>query len=474
MASAPADLVNELLADVERQAGAGDLGGFSGTITKCLAPPKALHEVAAAPAFWRNTEALMAGVRAENEQAVTLALGELGRLSASLKSHADRLRPLAANLLRRGVPSHFCHGDADLTTFAAKGWVCSGQPVDLAVAVRTVAMADAPKPLVPWLELALSAGDVSTVLDGIASCLRESAAGEAEQGNKRATRVQRLLVALRSALDADRITLDSDVSNALAGLVAKAFRGVPAPSYAAGAKAAEELMSLALHVIRMDLQLLTEPAIYNSVSGAGSWLPSGGWRRFAKSAPSAARLRKTLLDSLIILLKQGNPNQALLESHRLLSSDSNTALAEAKRAAQADRTIPAKERNWLASGGKTKIARAESALTETDDTVIGMALLAVEALARCELLDSDRGLDAPVRELVERAREARNRVLSVVHRRDLRVFGAPGEDVKFSPQAHQLMGSEAAPDRVVVVEPGVEAAGSFGRHVVVPAIVKVP
>lgn len=475
MADTPnhSDRTAEHLADIEQKAQAGDLGGFGAAITRCLAPPKVIHEVAATPAFWQSVESLLGRIPADNDHSIALALAELGRLHASLKSKTEQLQPLAARVLEKRVPAHFSHGDADVATFAAKGWACSGRPADVAVAVRTAVMAEAPKPLVPWLELALSAGNVSAVLEGIASCLRESAPLDAKQGKKRASRLQRLLRALRSALDADRVALDSDVPKALADLTEKGFRGVHPPQYADGAKAVDELMSLALHLIRMDFfQLLTEPAIYNSVGAASGWLPSGGWRRFTRSSVRAARLRKDLLNGLVFLLKQGHPNRPLLESHQMLSADAAAALAELKAAAEADRTIPAKLRSWLASGGKATITGEEQTLSETDDTVIGMALLAVEGLARCEFFRSESPADGPIKELVEGAREAHNRVLSVAVRRDLRVFGAPGEVVKFSPQLHRLVGTATAPDQVVIVDPGVECLGSFGKRVVVPAVVE--
>ena len=470
-ASKADDRAAELLADIATQAKAGDLGGFSNTITKCLAPPKVLHEVAAAPTFWNSAEALFRGVK-DNDHAVTLALAEMGRLRASLKSKSALLRPMAAELLARRVPRHFCHGDADLTAFAAKGWECSALPVDLAVAVRTVVLAEAPKPLAPWLELALAGDDVAAVIKSIAECLREAAGTDAQQSSRRAGRLQRVLRALRSASDSDDVAQGDGAAGAVADLVASAYRGMRPPPYAAAAKAVDELMGLALHLIRMDLQLLTATAIYDSVGKATGWLPEGGWRRFTRSSPSAVRLRKTLLDGLIILLKQRNPSQALLDCHRALSPDRQAALAELGAAAQVDREIPDQERAWLASGGSTAVDVEERDLTETDDTAVGMALLAAEAMARCGLFADAPAADAPVQELVDRAREARERVLSLARRRELRTFGTPGERVRFSPAAHRLAEAGMASGDVVVVEPGVESQGAFGARVVVPALVE--
>lgn len=174
MASEPkqkADNVTLLLDDIKQQSENGDLGGFGKTITKCLAPPKAIHEIAESAVFWQCLKSLLENVSADSDHTVALALAEIGRLSAALKSKSDRLGPLASDLLKRRTPSHFSHGDADVTTFAAKGWVCSGHSVDLSVATCTAVHADAPKPLVSWLELAFSAGETSAVIEQLAGAL---------------------------------------------------------------------------------------------------------------------------------------------------------------------------------------------------------------------------------------------------------------------------------------------------------------
>lgn len=167
------DRIAQLVADVEMQAWNGDLGGFSKTVTKCLAPPNVIHDVAADGRFWSGLEKLLTETSGANDYTVVLALAEVGRLAGALKSMSKRLRPLAFDLLTDHTTLDFGVGDADQVTFAAKGWKCSGRPVDLAVASRTIVMADAPKPVVPWLELALEVGDFSSVLEGIAAALTE-------------------------------------------------------------------------------------------------------------------------------------------------------------------------------------------------------------------------------------------------------------------------------------------------------------
>ena len=459
---------SRLIADVELQSRNRDLGGFQATITKCLAPPKVIHEVVSMPTFWPSVKTLFKSLPTDNDAATSLAIAEIGRLHSTLKSRAGPLPPLASYLLERGTPSHFCFGDADQAAFAAKGWACSGRPIDVAVAARTIVKAEAPKPVSQWLELVVSEADVSTVIEHITAELIEL---DPEDAKSRSKRLQRILKALRSSIDPDHAVLGERITAAVADFVSKAFRKAGRPEqYGPSAKPAEDLMTLVLHLIRMDLRLWTEPGVYKSVTGASGWLPDGGWLRFTKSANGGAgRLRRILLDALVTLLKQHNPNRALLQCHRMLAPDPKVAMAELRSRADADRDIPPDERQWLASGGERSVPQEERRVSETDDVAIAMALLAVDPLvSKCRRLEGH----ADASELVAGVREAHNRVLTVANRRNLRAFGELGEVVRFSPRAHKLAASrEVAPDRVRIVRSGVESQGSFGTRVVVPAIV---
>ncbi len=465
-----AETVAHLLDDIARQSSAGDLGGFRNTITKCLVPPRRIDDVADDQSFWVQAERLFGGLP-DNDATVAFALAEIGRLQATLNAKIrQRLQPLAKTLLAKRTPLHFCFGDSDQAAFAAKGWACSGHPVDVTVAARTIVLAEGPKPIMPWIDLTMAAG-VSSLLEHITAALADAGATHGESPKKRSVRLQRILKGFRAALDADRVSLDSGVTAAVTEFVAGGYRGIGRPDqYTPAAKTVDELMALVLHLIRMDLKLLTEPAIYNSLARAKGWLPDGGWIRFTRSAAGASRLRRTLLDGVAILLKQHNPNRALLESHRMLSPDRRTALEELQAVADEDRDIPAKERQWLASGGEATLPQEVKEVSENDDAAIASALLAVDALARCALFAAEPG-DAETAELVRAARDVRGRVLSVASRRNLRMFGDHGEVVKYSRAAHRLVTPDAAPNDVKVVERGVESVGSFGSRVLVPALV---
>ena len=220
----------------------------------------------------------------------------------------------------------------------------------------------------------------------------------------------------------------------------------------------------------MDLQLLTEPATYNAIEGASRWLPDGGWLRLTGSSTPIKKLRRTLLQGLVILLKQRNPNQALLDCHRKLCRSSSDAGAELKATADAHPDIPADMRSWLSTGGKAAFDAIETTVTDSDDQYIARALLSARALTRCAILGSGHA-DASVTELIERSRELENRVALLAARRRLQAYGVIGETTKFMPHAHRLTQQDAAPDQVEIVAEGIERRARVSQ-IVVPAIAR--
>lgn len=401
-----------------------------------------------------------------------LGLAEVGRLS-TLKAKATPLSSIATELLRRGTPASFFLGnDGDKRYYAALGWRCSETPVDPAVAARTAVLEEkAEKARREWLELLLAGSGASAGIDHLTAALDEIEAPGSESPASRSGRLQRLLRAIRDVLDPDVFELDAQTIPALTRFVDRAFFGVSRPTqYGSAAKAVDELSSLLLHLIRMDLPSLTEPATYNAMKGSSRWLPDGGWLRLTGSSTVIKRLRRTLLQGLVILLKQRNPNQPLLDCHRFLCRNGNDASAELKATADAHPDIPADMRSWLSTGGKSAFDDAETAVTDSDDSYIAQALLAARTLRRCDLLSSGHR-DEPVTELIERSRELENRVALLARRRRLEAYGDIGETTKYRPHAHRLTQDGAAPDQVEIVAEGVERRARVSK-VVVPAIAR--
>lgn len=463
---------NRLIERIQSAAANHDLGGFANAITECHVQ-KVIRKVASASTFWPSVRTMIESIDGAKDEAVLLGLAEIGRLS-TLKTKDSPLPRIAGDLLARSNVRSFALGrDGDKRYYAALGWRCSGRPVDPVVAART-AMFEEKKEQArrEWLQMLFSACSVADGIEHLTGALDEiNQGGDSESPSSRSSRLQRLVKAIREVLDPDVFALDANSVAALTRFVERAFFGLARPDqYGSAAKAVDELSLLLLHLIRMDLQLLTEPATYNAIEGASRWLPDGGWLRLSGSSTAIKKLRRTLLQGLVILLKQRNPNQPLLDCHRKLCRSSSDAGAELKATADAHPDIPADMRSWLSTGGKAEFEAVEMTVTDSDDQYIARALLSARALTRCEILGSGHA-DASVTELIERSRELENRVILLANRRRLEAFGAIGETIRFRPHAHHLTQQNAAPDQVEVVAEGVERRAGVSQ-VVVPAIVR--
>ena len=460
-----------LIERIQSVAANHDLGGFANAITECHAK-KVIREVAALPAFWPSVRTMVEGIDPQQDEAVLLGLAEVGRLS-TLKAKGSPLPLIANDLLERRTPPSFCLGrDGDKRYYAALGWRCSGRPVDVEVAARTAVLEEkAERARREWLLLLFAANGVTDGIDQLTGALDEVSGAGSESPASRSGRLQRLVRGIRNVLDPDVFTLDDGSIAALTRFVERAFFRMARPSqYGAAAKAVEELALLLLHLIRVDLHLLTEPATYKAIEGASRWLPDGGWLRLTGSSTAIKRLRRTLLQGLVILLKQRNPNQALLDCHRMLCRSSGDAGDELKATADAHPDIPADMRSWLSTGGKAGFETVEATITDSDDHYIARALLAARALLRCGILATGHA-DEPVNDLIKRSRELESRVTLLANRRRLKAYGVIGETTKYRPHAHRLTQQAVAPDQVEVVAEGVERRASI-TQVVVPAIAR--
>ncbi|MYA17527.1 MAG: hypothetical protein F4Z28_12590 [Gammaproteobacteria bacterium] len=276
------------------------------------------------------------------------------------------------------------------------------------------------------------------------------------------------------------IEVDDGIVDALSGFVSAAFAYVSRPErYTDAAKPAEEFVSLLLHLIRLKFRLLTDPAVYATAVKTRRWLPDGGWRRITSSSPVLGRLRGTLIEGLVLLLKQGKVSRELAEVHEQLSPTQRDANKELAVVAAQERDLAPDMRTWLETG-EYDIKDDEVGLSESDDTAIAIALLAASDLPDIDAsslpdMINERSVRpetiAGIRTLAMRSAELKSQVQSIAKRRSLSIFGEVNEEVDFSPYAHRNVG-KAGSLRVKIIKPGVEAAVRRGSRVVVRAIVE--
>lgn len=479
--------VASLLREIETESNNRDLGGFSKTITKALAL-RVIHELAEGPGFWESVTRLVGTVRVEHDVAILLALAELGRLSVSLKAKAKPVASIGSSLLRRRIPVHFSFAEGDQRYYAAIAWERSGYAFVPEVAARTVVLEEtSDKARRAWLRLLILECGVCGALRTLTSAtgdlrwlLLPGSSRAFDSPKERSRRITLMLKAFRAELNPDVIEVDDGVVDALSDLVSAAFAYVSRPErYTDAAKPAEEYMSLLLHLIRMKFRLLTDPEVYETAVETRRWLPDGGWRRITSSSPVLERLRRTLIEGLVLLLKQGKVSRELAEAHRQLSPTAQDASKRLAAVAAEERDLAPEMRAWLETG-EYDIEDDDVGLSESDDAAIAIALLAaydlpyVDASSLPDMVNERSvrpEMIVAIRDLVMRSAELKSHVQSIARRRSLSVFGEVDKEVDFSPHAHRTVG-EAGALRVTIIKPGVEAGARRGSRVVVRAIVE--
>ena len=386
------------------------------------------------------------------------------------------------------MPAHFSYGEGDQRYYAAIAWERSGYDLVPEVAARTALLEEtSDKARRAWLRLLILRCGVCDALRTLTSATEDlswllfpGSSRSFDSPRERSRRVSLLLKAFRAELNADVIEVDDGIVDALSGFVSAAFAYVSRPErYTDAAKPAEEFVSLLLHLIRLKFRLLTDPAVYATAVKTRRWLPDGGWRRITSSSPVLGRLRGTLIEGLLLLLKQGKVSRELAEVHEQLSPTQRDANKELAVVAAQERDLAPDMRTWLETG-EYDIKDDEVGLSESDDAAIAVALLAASDLPDIDAsslpdMINERSVRpetiAGIRTLAMRSAELKSQVQSIAKRRSLSIFGEVNEEVDFSPYAHRNVG-KAGSLRVKIIKPGVEAAVRRGSRVVVRAIVE--
>ena len=473
-------LVADLLQRTASAVGEADLGALRGVCTDAL-KAKVLHDLAKSPEFREHLALLCEHIAGHGEEQLVLTLAELGRLRSAIRSNCEWISDLAARILAVGVPTTFQYGDGDQRHHAAVAVVTSGFPVRSDIlATAIVDEEKGEKARRVWVEALLENAALSDFFDGVTQAFAET---NGMSGEARSLRIQRILDALNERITQADIRIDENFHSGFRNFVAKAYFHVPRPrEYRTSTAAVEELVKASVHFIRLKFRLGADPDFYRAVSLAERWLPEGGWMRLTATSVGLKQLRKYLIEGLLLLLEMGKPDDALLEAHRLLSPSRKFAQEELCGAEKSAQNLSPDVRRWLASGGTRKVVAKSAELDETDDLSIAMAMIVADNLhhrsgAGIDAILDDIRFKAPlhfetITGVVDLSRQLIDRVTFLADRRQLRLFGSPGEVVDFSPHAYRLPENKPLTRRVQVQSPGVEKRGRSASRVIVPALVE--
>ena len=473
-------LIDELVERTARAVQEGDLRALREVITDAL-KAKAHHGLVKLPEFQEQLAFLTARIADRDDEQVVLALAELGRLHSSIRLKSEWIPALVAQLLSARTPASFQHGDGDQRHHAAIAVVPSGVPVDLFVIAKAVVEEEkGEKARRVWVKALLQRVSLSKALEGITKATTEI---DGMSGENRSLRLQRILQALNEQFSEIDIQIDESLCDHFRNFVAKGFINAPRPTeYRTSVPAVEELIKVAIQLIRLKFRLGTEPNLYRTVALSERWLPTGGWTRLTHSSIYLRQLRRILLEGILLLLEQGKPDDDLLEAHRVFSLNAKLAQKELSESEKSARNLSPEQRTWLASGGTKMLAANTVELDDTDDLSIAMAMIIADDLrhrtgAAVDTMLDDIRFKIPIHvdtitRVVDLSKQLVDRVSFLAERRQLRLFGSPGEIVDFSPHAYRLPDNEPLTRRVQVQSPGVEKKGRSASRVVVPALVE--
>lgn len=473
-------LIDDLLDRTARAVQGYDLRGLREVITDAL-KAKVHHDLVKLPEFRERLALLTAHIADQGDEQITLALAELGRLHSSIRSKCEWASALAAQLLSVDAPASFQHGDGDQRHHAAIAVVASGVLVDPDTLARAVVEEEkGERARRVWVRALLERAPLSEVFKSMTRTIIEI---DDMSGQSRSLRLQRILEALNDQFIQADIRIDESLCDGFRQFVAKAFANVSRPQeYRTSAVAVEELVKTTIQLIRFRFRLGAESDLYRAVALAERWLPDGGWIRLTGASAGLKQLRGILLEGLLLLLEQGKPDNELLEAHRALSPNKKFAQKELSESETSARNVSPELRRWLASGGAMASVTKSVELDETDDLSIAMAMIVADDLrhrtdASVGAMLNDLRFKAPIHAdtimgVVDLTKQLIDRVNFLADRRQLRLFGSPGEIVDFSPHAYRLPDDAPLTRRVQVQSPGVEKCSRSASRVIVPALVE--
>ena len=384
---------------------------------------------------------------------------------------------IANRLLGARVPKSFLYGDGKQRRRAAK--VVRASDAQVGAGILAFAAAEerqAEEVRREWLGALLDSEKLSTVFE----LLGDALSATDTVADARSDRLQRVLKALDAELARLEFDVDDRISDGMGHFIRRGHSVTAQCGYDPSASAAEALFGVAIRLLRSKSRLGAEADFFVTLSRVSRWLPDGGWLRLKGSSAGLGKLRGVLIEGLLLLLERGLPDEDLLRAHASLCPTGKVARAELSQAEKSARNVSPELRTWLASGGLRRAHSPTAELDESDDLSIAMALIAADQLRSYAHADSsivnDLRFRAPVHvdaviALFSNARDLTDRVIALAGRRQLRIFGAPGDVVDFSPHAYRLPDDAPLTRRVQIVSPGVEKSGRAASKVVVPALV---
>lgn len=286
-------------------------------------------------------------------------------------------------------------------------------------------------------------------------------------GETIARRLTRTLSTLRDALLDSELDAGDGLGKALHALVAGPLSAIGKPQDEKVRIDLSREALLALHdIVRTRMSVTADPEMYRVVDYCRKLCGGGTWPDELRKP--LERLITDVTEALVLLGRQGQCDQDLVDQLQVLCNYPERAQAVARDLAAKHPELPEQVRDWLERGRQRVVRKASEAAVEAAvsnaDESIGLALQAArqarqlsEGLrqplaASIEIYEPT--LASAAKELLDRVQVLAVQVEQTASLRSIALYGTPGEEVEMAAKFFNVVGN-APRQRMIVLQPAV-------------------
>jgi hypothetical protein len=296
---------------------------------------------------------------------------------------------------------------------------------------------------------------LSAVVGMLAQAFERLKPGTEAPGDTVGRRLTRTLIKLRPAIVRSEREPGEELGRALYGLLVDAFSRAGKPlEDKVQVELSREVVLTVHDAVRTRFSLVTDASMYDAVRYCRRLFGSTNWPGDRKLDEALTRLIADVSEALLLLGRQGTPNQSLRVQLDMLCNHPERARAIARKLAVGHPELPEHVREWLETGRMPDVERASEAAIElaasNADASIGLALRASREMqtaidsVQARLISSldmyDPMLVPPIEQFVGSAKMTSTQVMQAARLRRLELYGTPGEEVEFSAKFFDVAG----------------------------------
>jgi len=295
-------------------------------------------------------------------------------------------------------------------------------------------------------------------------------------GDSMAKRLVRTLIALRPVLLASLVEAGEGAGKQLDEWLRAALRASGKPKEEKSQLDLTREVALTLHdLVRTRFSMATEPETFAVLKQCRGFFSTISWPVDLRDTMEL--LVQDVSEALLMLGRQGVPQQALLQQLELVCGLKERANAVAAKLADRHSELPERIRDWLRRGRLVVTHAASDALQasllDANDTAVGLALIESRKLAMAEetlqrIIGTveiyEPSLIRSANGYVQQARDTLSALTEVANRRGIHLVGNEGETTEFSAKFFEplraISGSQVTVRRPAIVRTNGQQGGA--------------